>query len=108
MQTTEPEQPFVEPWHAELFAVTHSLAKAGHFEWSNWSAHFSAALKAADLAGAPKDGSTYYDIWLAAFEDYLILNDLADGTALQELKQAWTGAYLATPHGAPVVLGNQS
>lgn len=104
MPQAEPEKPFSEPWHAELFAVTHSLAGADHFEWNDWSAHFSTALRTADEAGAPKDGSTYYEIWLAAFEQYLVSHNLADATGLRELKQAWTDVYLATPHGEPVVL----
>ena len=100
----EPERPFAEPWHAELFATTHALAAAGAFQWSEWADHFAAALRAADEAGAPKDGSAYYDIWLSAFEDFLIAQDLADGESLQVLRQAWTDAYLSTPHGSPVEL----
>ena len=99
------EPVFAEPWHAALFAVTHTLAASGHFKWSDWADRFAAALKAADEAGAPKDGSAYYDIWLAAFEDFLISRGLADAGGLADLKRAWTDAYLATPHGEPVELG---
>ncbi len=99
-----PEQPFEEPWHAQLFAVTHSLASAGRFEWTAWSDHFSAALKRADDGGAAKDGSDYYDVWLGALEEFLIDRDLADPETLVGLKQGWTDAYLSTPHGEPVEL----
>ena len=105
---TDPDETapvFAEPWHAQLFAVTHTLAGNGIFDWSDWTDHFSAALKHSDAAGAPKDGSTYYDIWLAAFEEFLIARGLADATGLGDLKRDWTDAYLATPHGAPVELG---
>ncbi|MCZ6603861.1 MAG: nitrile hydratase accessory protein [Alphaproteobacteria bacterium] len=101
----ETEPAFAEPWHAELFAVTHTLASAGHFAWSDWTNHFSVELKSADDAGAPKDGSAYYDIWLAALEEFLIARGLADAAGLADLKHAWTDAYLATPHGEPVKLG---
>ena len=99
------EQNFDEPWHAELFAITHTLASAGHFAWPDWSTQFSAALKSANDSGDPKDGSNYYDIWLIAFEDFLVIHNLADPGRLAELKCAWTDAYLATPHGMPVQLG---
>lgn len=98
------EPDFAEPWHAELFAITHTLASAGHFAWSDWSTHFAAALKSANDSGAPKDGSTYYDVWLGAFEEFLVRHRLADPAQLTELKCAWTDAYLKTPHGTPVQL----
>lgn len=100
----EPERPFSEPWHAELFATTHALAAAGVFRWSEWSDCFIAALKAADEAGAPKDGSAYYEVWLSALEEFLVARKLADGENLRALRQAWTEAYLSTPHGSPVEL----
>jgi nitrile hydratase accessory protein len=96
---------FVEPWHAELFAITHAMASDGVFSWADWAGHFAMALKSADESGAPKDGSAYYDIWLAAFEDFLIANGLADATGLANRKNAWTEAYLSTPHGEPVEIG---
>ena len=101
----ETEPVFAEPWHAQLFAVTHTLASGDHFAWSDWNDHFTAALKLADDTDAPKDGSAYYDVWLAAFEDFLITLGLADAVGLAGLKRGWTDAYLATPHGEPVELG---
>ena len=98
------EPAFAEPWHAQLFALTHALASSGCFTWPDWADHFAAALKRADDDGAPKDGSAYYDIWLAALEDFLIGRGLADAAGLADLKQGWTNAYLSTPHGEPVEL----
>lgn len=100
----EPERPFAEPWHAELFAATHALAAGGAFAWPDWAAAFGDALARADAAGGPKDGSDYYDVWLAAFEAFLIERGLADADSLSGLKTAWTEAYLTTPHGEPVTL----
>ena len=102
--STEPEQPFTEPWHAELFATTHALARAGAFDWADWTEAFVAALAADVEAGGATDGSTYYEIWLAALEGFLVERGLADDVALGDLRQAWTDAYLTTPHGEPVEL----
>lgn len=104
MRPPEPDHPFSQPWHAELFATTHALAQAGAFTWPDWAAHFGAALARADAQGAPSDGSTYYEIWLEAFEAFLSANDLAEAGTLADLKSAWTEAYLSTPHGEPVTL----
>ena len=103
----EPDQPFVEPWHAELFATTHALAQGGAFAWTEWSDAFIAALAADVEGGGPTDGSRYYEIWLAALEAFLVERGLVDAGSLGELRQAWTDAYLATPHGEPVELGRR-
>ena len=36
---------FQSPWHAELFALTLSLHKAGHFSWPEWTQYLGKALK---------------------------------------------------------------
>jgi len=100
----EPEQPFEQPWHAELFAATHALSASGAFAWTDWADCFSVALAEASAAGGATDGSDYYDIWLAAFEGFLVQRALADPQSLRSLRDAWTEAYLRTPHGAPVKL----
>lgn len=107
MPPPEPERPFAEPWHAQLFATTHALARAGAFAWPDWAAHLGDALARADTSGAPKDGSTYYEVWLEAFEAFLAVRGLAGAGALGELKAAWRDAYIATPHGQPVELGTR-
>jgi nitrile hydratase accessory protein len=104
----EPERPFAEPWHAELFATTHALAAAGLFDWPEWAARFSAALAQADADGGPQDGSNYYDVWLAAFEAFLVERGLTDAGRIDALRDAWARAYLSTPHGAPVSLAGDT
>lgn len=101
----EPEA-FAEPWHAQIFAITMRLAQAGHFTWTEWTEHFGNLQSAAGLAGAPNDGSEYWDAWLTALESLLIERGIADRHALAELKSAWTDAYLQTPHGEPVELNS--
>lgn len=100
----EPERPFAEPWHAQIFGLTHALAAAGTFTWPDWAEHFGEALKQALDAGGPTDGSDYYDVWLVALESFLIAQDHADRESLDALRAAWTEAYLSTPHGEPVEL----
>ena len=95
---------FAEPWHAQLFALTVRLSESGHFSWPDWAAVFAEELEAASAAGAPKDGSAYYDVWLGALERLLRERGLAGAEELVALKQAWEAAYLETPHGQPVKL----
>lgn len=103
-QQDEGTPAFAEPWHAQVFAITVKLSAEGHFAWPEWAEQFGAGLKHAAEAGGPSDGSDYYDVWLATLEALLVARGLATKGALSELKQAWTEAYLSTPHGAPVKL----
>ena len=111
----EPERVFREPWHAHVFAFAVKLSQAGHFTWSEWGEHFGAHLRQAaaavdDSAVDPRpmpeiDVATYYDVWLDTLESLLIQRGLATAADLAQLKEAWTEAYLNTPHGTPVELG---
>jgi nitrile hydratase accessory protein len=107
-QPLQPERPFAEPWHAQIFGLTHALANAGIFTWPEWGNHFGAALELALKEGGPNDGSDYYDVWLAALESLLIEQDHADRDSLNDLRAAWTEAYLLTPHGDPVELNSNA
>lgn len=96
--------PFAEPWHGMVFALTMKTAQNGHFTWPEWGQKFASNLARHSAAGSPKDASHYYDIWLETFEDILDERGLAGAKELGLLKQAWTEAYLHTPHGDPVIL----
>lgn len=100
----KPEPAFLEPWHAHVFSITVALNEAGHFEWSAWAERFGATLKAHGLAKELDGGADYFNAWLETLEGFLQELGLAEGVALQELKEAWGAAYLATPHGHPVQL----
>ncbi len=97
---------FAEPWHAQVFAMTVRLSEQGHFAWPEWATIFSAELRKAEAAGAPSDGSTYYEVWLDALERLLAERGLASEQDRAALKAAWTDAYLSTPHGHPVRLAD--
>jgi hypothetical protein len=47
---------------------------------------------------------SYYQHWLAALEHLAIAKGLSGAGELAQRVQAWREAYLATPHGQPVVL----
>jgi nitrile hydratase accessory protein len=95
---------FVEPWQAQAFALAVKLSEQGHFSWTEWAEALGAELKAAADRGEPDDGSRYYEHWLAALERLVVEKGLTDEEAMRERKEAWTEAYLHTPHGKPVEL----
>jgi len=95
---------FDEPWQAQAFALAVRLSEQGYFTWKEWAAALAAELKSAADRGEPDDGSRYYHHWLATLERLVADRGLTDPAALAARKQAWTEAYLRTPHGKPVQL----
>ncbi|MEO0619518.1 MAG: nitrile hydratase accessory protein [Pseudomonadota bacterium] len=96
--------PFYEPWHGEVFALTLALNERAHFSWVEWTERFSENLRNAMAEGGPRNGSDYYDIWLATLEEILSSSELASAAELATMKDAWREAYRTTPHGQPVTL----
>ena len=97
---------FAEPWQAQAFALAVKLSEQRHFSWTEWAEALGAELKAAAERGEPDDGSRYYEHWLAALERLVVEKGLTDQEAMRERKEAWTDAYLHTPHGKPVELSS--
>jgi len=95
---------FGEPWQAQAFALAVKLSEQGYFTWKEWAAALADELKAAENRGEPDDGTQYYEHWLAAVERLVVEKGLTDREAMRERKEAWTEAYLHTPHGKPVEL----
>jgi nitrile hydratase accessory protein len=62
---------FAEPWQAQLFAITLALHEAGHFDWPEWVAYLSSAIREAQAEGDPDLGDTYWLHWLDALENLL-------------------------------------
>jgi nitrile hydratase accessory protein len=73
---------FREPWEAQAFAIVLKLYQEGRFTWPEWVDTLSAEIKAAQRAGDPDLGNTYYHHWLAALEKLLVSKGM---TAEQEL-----------------------
>lgn len=93
---------FSEPWQAQAFALTVTLHQKNLFSWDEWATTLSEEIAKDKAAEGPKDGSNYYDLWLAALERLVTAKGAASPDELAELKRAWTENYLATPHGQPV------
>ena len=100
--TDQPAPVFEAPWHAQVFALTVHLNETGLFAWADWAARFSATLKARCMHKDLNGGDDYFHAWLETLEAPLVDLDAADARSLAAFKQAWTEAYLSTPHGAPV------
>ncbi|MBM3683650.1 MAG: nitrile hydratase accessory protein [Actinobacteria bacterium] len=95
---------FEEAWQAEAVALTVGLVGAGVFTWADWTAALSAAIAAAQAAGDPDLGDTYYEHWVTALEALCGRTGVAVDAEVDRHADAWRAAYLRTPHGRPVVL----
>jgi len=95
---------FREPWEAEAFAMVVALHERGLFGWDEWAAMLGEEIKAAQRAGDPDTGETYYRHWLAALERMVACKGIADDVALARYRDAWNRAADRTPHGAPIGL----
>lgn len=103
-----PEPVFLEPWHAQLFAMTVHLNETGRFDWPDWAARFGATLARHGLARDLDGGDDYFMAWLETLEALLAETGTAAPAETQEVKAAWEQAYLTTPHGQPVRLSPHS
>ncbi|MDE2836553.1 MAG: nitrile hydratase accessory protein [Chloroflexota bacterium] len=95
---------FAAPWEASAFALAVRLSGEGHFTWDEWATTLSEEIRAAQHAGDPDLGDTYYRHWLRALERLCRERGLVSDTEASHRKEAWRRAYLSTPHGKPVDL----
>jgi nitrile hydratase accessory protein len=95
---------FAAPWEAHAFAMVVSLHDKGLFTWPEWAAALGRQIKAAQTAGDPDTGETYYAHWLAALEGLLAARGVTTPEALTRYRDAWDAAAHRTPHGAPIEL----
>lgn len=101
-----PDPVFEEPWHAQVFALTVHLNESGQLDWSDWAARFGATLKRHGMSKELNGGDDYFTAWLETLEAILAEEGTAPVEAVDLTKNAWERAYLTTPHGAPVKLGD--
>jgi nitrile hydratase accessory protein len=97
---------FREPWEAQAFAMAVALHERGAFTWTEWAAALAVEIKAAQAAGDPDTGETYYRHWLAALEKLVATKALASNAELAVRRDQWDRAARATPHGQPIELAN--
>ncbi len=95
---------FREPWEAHAFAMALALHERGLFNWKEWAAALASEIKAAQAAGDPDSGDTYYRHWLAALEKMTAAKGVASGEMLARYCDAWGRACDRTPHGSPIAL----
>jgi nitrile hydratase accessory protein len=98
---------FREPWEAQAFAMALALHERGLFTWAEWAAALGREIKAAQAAGDPDTGNTYYRHWLNALEHLVVEKNVAGADALARYRNAWAHAAARTPHGTPITLGDQ-
>jgi len=97
---------FDEPWQAQVLAIADTLSKSGTFTATDWSATLGEELRRAEADGAPDNATTYYEAALKALERLLVRGGIATSEVFSDRRDAWIRAYLATPHGQPIKLGN--
>lgn len=99
---------FEAPWQAEALGLARALVAAGVVTAEQWAQALGAAIRRAQAAGDPDDGSTYYAHVLDAVERLLDQHGIVSADDRSARKAAWIAAYRATPHGAPVDLAAAS
>ena len=95
---------FREPWQAQAFAMTLTLHERGLFTWLEWAGTLAKQIEAAQAAGDPDLGDTYYRHWVAALESLVATKQAGSASELARLREAWDHAADRTPHGRPIVL----
>ncbi len=93
---------FLEPWHAQAFAMTVALHERGHFTWAEWAE--ALGLELARSAADDEPENAYYEAWLAALEALLAGKGLVGEAERRARRDAWEAAAHATPHGHPIKL----
>ena len=99
-----PEPVFLQPWHAQVFALTVSLNESGRFTWPDWVSRFSTILAEHGLDRDLDGGDDYFNAWLETLELILAEEGVAPTPEVNHLRDDWERAYLETPHGAVVRL----
>jgi nitrile hydratase accessory protein len=96
---------FKEPWEAKAFAMVIQLHERGLFTWTEWAGALAHEIGAAQRAGDPDLGDTYYQHWLRALETLVARKGAASVEELTRYQRAWADAAERTPHGQAVELG---
>lgn len=100
----ENEPVFREPWEAQAFAIVLTLHEGGLFTWGEWADALAQEIAAAQAAGDPDFGDTYYSHWLCALEKLVAIKGASSYKELTSYQRAWKYAAHRTPHGKPVDL----
>jgi nitrile hydratase accessory protein len=78
---------FKAPWEALAFGLAVKLHERGLFTWKEWADALAREIKAAQAAGDPDLGDTYYLHWARALEKLMIGRGLADEGGIAALAE---------------------
>lgn len=95
---------FGAPWEAQAFAMTLALHERGLFTWPEWAETLAVQIAAAQAAGDPDTGDSYYSHWLAALETLVAQKGASSQHELARYRDAWDHAADRTPHGEAIAL----
>ena len=98
----EIHEPFDEPWHAEVFAVTVHLSDQNLFSWAEWTNAISAKISEVKQRRSIDGSNDYYNLWLQALIELVSTKGITDAEAILDVQTRWAEAYRNTPHGKPV------
>lgn len=102
------EPVFSEQWHAQVIALVELLITDGKIEAADWSQTLGAELDRRATDPAMDPDAIYYGAFLSALEQILDRSQFALRAEVDRRQQDWRNAYLTTPHGKPVALGQQA
>jgi nitrile hydratase accessory protein len=98
--------PFQHPAHAQAFAMVVRLNEAGHFTWEEWVRVFSEEISRSPTRSDETTDQAYYRQWVKALEQLLVNRGIIVEGETAARASVWRQAYINTPHGQPVALGN--
>lgn len=104
LRKKDDEPIFAEPWNAQALAMADLLVKSGKILQSDWAETLATEIVVAKAAGHADTRETYYMAVLSALERLLVAKDSISYSELEQRREDWEHAYLATPHGQPVAL----
>jgi nitrile hydratase accessory protein len=81
-----------------------TLHDKGLFTWSEWADELGASIRAAQAAGDPDSGETYFCHWLVTLERMIAQKSVSTSADLVVYREAWERAAARTPHGTPIEL----
>ena len=94
---------FAEQWQAEALAMADLLIQNGQLDAGIWAQTLGEQLR--EWQAEDDSAENYYQAVLAALQVVLREGELLAEPEIAQRQGEWEKAYLATPHGEPVVLG---
>ena len=100
----EIHEPFDEPWHAEVFAITLHLSDQSLFSWAEWTDAIGEKISTVKLRRSIDGSDDYYNLWLQALIELISNKGITDPETIRDMQNCWADAYRNTPHGKSVNL----